>query len=1087
MSNTDSHQHVVKTSAQWNERAIEYWIVPRGCLCVELTPKGKTKLKVGEGNKNFYQLPYICNHEDLYNYYTKKEVDALFNNLNRMAIMSTDEYDSRSDLPRTGNKLGDVRFVKSASPSIKIDPDLYVWNGHKWIFIGTPFNDITDYVTHDEFNPIKEKVDEIYPMAHTHANKDILDSITQADREKFDDLHNYDDTEIRKLIEETGHTHSNKPVLDQITQADLDKLDSLHNYDDTEVKNELQQHQEDIDVLNRYKHTHTNKDALDRITNEMVDDLDTFAQCCFEVKQSIEELKENEHTHSNYDVLEATTASYTLEDQKILYDLYHIGAFLGAGPTWDGTLGYVPAPEMGQQTYFLRGDGTWALIKATGDKYKAGEGITILSGEIATDTFPFKVYSKSARLKQYVIYGAIGGVGNQVSSSPRIFNIPITVTSDDYGTRQSIITTSDPLYEGDYIDYNRQVFVHTRTNVTSQLSVDPSHTYKKGIYADGTIGYFDPGAYGDMPNVSMPFELDTGAVYEIPAFSTWTDSTVWRNFKNGIHVNMYDANMNRTRTISLSFDNATLITPTTSEKYLRMTCWRGSGMTVSQPAFIQIKDVETPVILQEVVLYPNTVNTIDVDTTIKPSEIYVEVDDPIDPDPDDPMAEYTGIIYNDGVLDITQEDPNNLNELTVHFRDNVNKTINIPASALPIASDTTLGGIKVGDNLTIDPETGVLSAAGGEEYIAGNGIEFTRTSSDLPSGYTKLEYVESLGTQSYIDTGVSHGFTAYMDLQYIASNHRQLMGLELSSGTYIGSNASERFEMYTSMANSDTTQRNNVIWHHDEINPSRLEVNGSSITDSSSIGRSNKTFKIFSPFASDGYGSSLRIYGVDIYDNNNTLIRRFIPCESPSNIVGMYDSVNGVFYSPTGSPLNAGQPVGDVTINAKLGNGLHFDENNAIAVDSVSPQYVRVNTSDSYVLLHTEPSDWDESWYNYYELEYDELTSSPPDWDPTKHYKYENDNYVLGSPGDTFVSTTWYDKHYKGLDPNTPVVFDSDVYYTDQLHLIEDGETFDTAFEKVNEAIEHIERLEQNVQFLHDNKVDVRETVDPERIEFYYS
>lgn len=29
---------------------------------------------------------------------------------------------------------------------------------------------------------------------------------------------------------------------------------------------------------------------------------------------------------------------------------------------------------------------------------------------------------------------------------------------------------------------------------------------------------------------------------------------------------------------------------------------------------------------------------------------------------------------------------------------------------LPIASDTTLGGIKVGDNLTIDSETGVLSA-----------------------------------------------------------------------------------------------------------------------------------------------------------------------------------------------------------------------------------------------------------------------------------------------------------------------------------------------------------------------------------------
>ena len=148
---------------------------------------------------------------------------------------------------------------------------------------------------------------------------------------------------------------------------------------------------------------------------------------------------------------------------------------------------------------------------------------------------------------------------------------------------------------------------------------------------------------------------------------------------------------------------------------------------------------------------------------------------------------------------------------------------------------------------------------------------------------------------------------------------------------------------------------------------------------------------------------------------------------------------------------------------------------------------MRVSTNDSFVLLHTKPADWDDTWYKYYMLSYDELVDEPPDWDPTRHYKYENDNYVLGSPGDTFVSTTWYDKHYNGLDPNTPIIFDSDVYYTSTLNLIQDGELFDTAFEKVNEAIEHIERLEQNVQFLHDNKVDVRETIDPERIEFYYS
>ena len=32
MPNNDSHQHVVKTSEQWNDRAVEFWVVPRGCL-----------------------------------------------------------------------------------------------------------------------------------------------------------------------------------------------------------------------------------------------------------------------------------------------------------------------------------------------------------------------------------------------------------------------------------------------------------------------------------------------------------------------------------------------------------------------------------------------------------------------------------------------------------------------------------------------------------------------------------------------------------------------------------------------------------------------------------------------------------------------------------------------------------------------------------------------------------------------------------------------------------------------------------------------------------------------------------------------
>lgn len=1493
MPNNDSHQHVVKTTAQWDERAVEYWVVPRGCLCVELTPEGKTKLKVGEGNKYFKQLPYICDHGDLTNYYTKEEVDNLFDNLNRMAIMSTDVYDSADDLPSNDNKLGDVRFVKSSTTA---DPDLYAWIGDRWIDVNSSDIDPSDFVTKPEFNAVKDKVDEIYPKAHTHANKDILDGITQADRDKFDDLHNYDDTELRELIARATHVHPNKALLDTITAsslwttADRTKFDDLHNYDDTEVKVRLV-------AVEEKAHTHANKTVLDGITQEKLDAIDELAATYVIVTRDISDLKTKSHTHANKDLLDGTTASFTVEQQNELYRLSQISTFIGAGPTWDGVMGYVPAPEMGCQNYFLRGDGTWALIKATGDKYKAGEGIYILSGEVTADSFPFKLYAKGGYVKQYIIYGAPGGVGDYNSTTGR-YHIPIEVSAEGHTSITTVVQINDPLYENDWINYETQEYCVTKTNLTNTFQNLIAVSRLSGIDANGDFNN-PPGRWPQFA-LSDYYEIEADAQYELPAMSNYGTDV---NFYQYANVNMYDANYNRTRTILRGQYSKVIITPLLGEKYLRI----ASSVVASDPDYFidpvlyRLKEVinPVPIPLQQIQLIPNTINTIDVLTTTKPLDVYMETVVPPDPDPDDPMSEYTGIIYNDGILDVTQEDPNALNELTFHYRDNVDKTLTIPSEPLPIASDTTLGGIKVGNNLTIDPVTGVLDATGGNEYVAGDGISFAQAS-DLPTGYIQLEYVASDGTLSYIDTGVSHGFTAYMDLQYDASNHRQLMGIGLNSGTYFGSNVSEQFEMSGVIANSDTTQRNTAIWHHDEINPCRLEVDGSSVTDGSSTGASNDTFKLFSPFTSSGFGSSVKIYSVDIYDNNNTRIRRLIPCESPQHVVGLYDLVNDLFYAPSGSDLIAGPVRSDfpISINAKLGNGLSFDSNDAITVDEMTgadgtnagtagivpapgatdntkflrgdgtwaipgssggeyvagdgitfthpgmtdlgfdfdafvakitsmhngtktvdsehevltltatgndcytgpysntsaqnvytfpivaghvyrltwdssnpsvsgrifafenvsetnlhwvdqsvqdyleftavtsgtinfrfgvqnsgdtisysnihfyeidnfdpnttiinadiakglefdsldklqvklgdglhfdsndaieidsnlyypgqgiefggetliptefnqsafinvigasngnisktpaldaftltatnndcftdhydgwsgyyitaepntkyrvswestngtsgnmfvfevsgttytgvmyivnnantnvnifttsstctklslrfgvastgnserysnitfdkvvplnnvitaklgdglqfdangaieaigsgTQYVRVNTTDSYVLLHTKPADWDDHWDKYFELTYDEITTAPPDWDPTQHYKYENDNYVLGTAGDTFVSTTWYDKHYVGLDPTTAVTFDSDVYYTGELHLIEDGETYDTAFEKVNEAIEHIERLEQEVQYLQDDRVGVRVTnPSSENLEFY--
>lgn len=215
----DSHMHIVKTTAQWNDRAIANWIVPRGCLCIELTTDYKTKLKIGEGNKYYSQLPYVGGDGgDLSNYYTKQEIDQIIKNLDYMSIKSINEYPSKETLPSTGNSQGDVRFVRNPDGG---DPFTYLWNGNKWICVtGIVDVDLSEYCKKSEVYP---RLQSLESVAHTHSNMNVLNQVTQS-------------------VVDDAHTHSNKVVLDQVTQEVVDDA-----------------------------HTHTNKAVLDQVTQPVVD------------------------------------------------------------------------------------------------------------------------------------------------------------------------------------------------------------------------------------------------------------------------------------------------------------------------------------------------------------------------------------------------------------------------------------------------------------------------------------------------------------------------------------------------------------------------------------------------------------------------------------------------------------------------------------------------------------------------------------------------------------------------------------------------------------------------------------------------
>ena len=1341
MTFNDSHQHVVKTTAQWGERAVEYWVVPRGCLCVELTPEGKTKLKVGEGNKFFSQLPYICDHGDLSNYYTKEEIDTLFNNLNRMAIVSTDEYDSKDDLPLTDNKLGDVRFVKSDDE----DPIIFIWNGTKWISTKSD-TDLSDYVTKSEFNVVKDKVDEIYPKAHTHANKDILDGITQADRDKFDSLHNYDDTEIRELIEETGHTHPNKALLDTITQSSLwsssdrDKFNDLHNYDDTQVKFRLV-------TVEEKAHTHANKTVLDGITQEKLDEINYLAATYTIVRNDIRELQRKSHVHDNLNVLEATTAAYTIEQENELRRLSNIDVFLGAGPTWNGVFGYVPAPLAGDENKFLRGDGTWAVVES-GDAYIAGDHINF--SRVDPDGLPAEYtrveYIESAEnanvyldtgyngntgftavldLQYYPsshrqLMGLYPGTGNYFgSNADEHFEMGSGVhTASDTTQRNTVtwhhtLTSSAKLeWNGSYVtdqngyggynenfklfspfsDYKSQLkifscimydnndqvvrnFIPCKTalgvagfydTVTEQFYsgqpvsliagpvVPPSGP--TAINADEMVGADGTNA-GEAGVVPAPLASDNTKF--LRGDGTWAEVGS-ENYAAGqgitfTHPGMTDLGFdfatyaatitsvrNGTRSVDLEHETLTLTATNTdcyTEPYstsavysfpivaghvYRLT-WESSDNTVHgrvlafenhAETYVYETDTRVRDYLEFTAVTTGTVNfrfgVQITGTTLVYSNInFYEIDD-FDPN--------TTIINADISKGLEFD---SLDKLQVSLGDGLAFDSNDAIEIEP-ATDSTIGGVIVGTGLSVDND-GVISA---DDYQAGRGIIIDSTLSQMPfsysgfiNGVTQVERGTIVKNNDDSFTLTATGDDCFtqpfsLDQGSIASTlylfspvggnrkyrltwtstdrsiHGRVFVFENGRGTplhEVDQAINEYLEFTTAAATTSLSFRFGVANTGDTLTYSNIKlylVTGGSSTIEAKLGNglqfdANGAIEVTSSGgnnyrAGDGIEittiyppqQGFQVEDTDYYFDTNVQCtiggRTFtkyttdpalgVICHArinsgggqstvysgpmffglSENAVKVHNDYSGgqtegsmgtfeykgyTWYISAHNYMNDGSTIVDGGIpriddlvftfdgdgeielgkmvidlaglitdpidefSAKLGNGLQFDANGAIEVGT---QYVRVNTTDSYVLLHTKPADWDDHWDKYFELTYDEITTSPPDWDPTQHYKYENDNYVLGTAGDTFVSTTWYNKHYVGLDPSTAVTFDSDVYYTGGLQLIEDGETFDTAFEKVNEAIEHIERLEQGFQYLHDDRVGVRVTnPSSENLEFY--
>ena len=178
--------------------------------------------------------------------------------------------------------------------------------------------------------------------------------------------------------------------------------------------------------------------------------------------------------------------------------------------------------------------------------------------------------------------------------------------------------------------------------------------------------------------------------------------------------------------------------------------------------------------------------------------------------------------------------------------------------------------------------------------------------SRLPAEYQKVEYMESTGTQ-YINTGVigenAKAYRIIYDIQFTNTSTRQLMGFGDDSNQYWGIKASGKYEIEGYTSSFDAGSRDIIVWNYDCANKiSSLTINSdyefNTINNLFPVPQ-NKPLTLSS--ISGIYNCYLKIYGNKVYVDN-TLVRDFIPCYRKSDdVIGLYDTVNGVFYTNAGT------------------------------------------------------------------------------------------------------------------------------------------------------------------------------------------
>lgn len=207
----------------------------------------------------------------------------------------------------------------------------------------------------------------------------------------------------------------------------------------------------------------------------------------------------------------------------------------------------------------------------------------------------------------------------------------------------------------------------------------------------------------------------------------------------------------------------------------------------------------------------------------------------------------------------------------------------------------------------------------------------TPTAVTLPDGYTQIEYLQSDGLQ-YIDTGIDVTPSNYNRLKFAVTCEKIGQGQGQSGWLVDGSNVSNAY-FYMGTYNGKyyygcgTADHNTNITAVSGKQTYTLDIPAKKLTVSGSVDMSITTEAVTTSASLYLFGFDYspvrayaeKIYASQIYDNG-TLVRNMIPARNSAGTLGLYDTVNGAFYTNAGSgTFTAGADIVGFTAGAEIG------------------------------------------------------------------------------------------------------------------------------------------------------------------------